>query len=134
MAGKNYENQDSDLLINKAYNLYNMGRFEDAIKYCDEVIKTNPDDATAWSIKGVCLMFLHRYEEALSCCEKAISLNPNDASAWYNKASSEDALGKKEEAIKSYNKFILLAPEDCAMYVQYARWRIKVLGGEKNSM
>ncbi|MCS7138600.1 MAG: tetratricopeptide repeat protein [Crenarchaeota archaeon] len=128
---KKYDSGCSDLLVNKAYSLYSMGRFEDAIKYCDEVIKTNPNDATAWSIKGICLQFLRRYEEALSCCEKAISLNPEDASAWYNKASSEEALGKKEDAIKSYNKFISLAPEGYAMYIQYARWRIQVLSGEK---
>jgi len=127
---RKYESENSDLLVNKAYSLYNMGRFEDAIKYCDEAIKINPNDAVAWSIKGICLNFLHCYEEALACCEKAISLDPNNASAWYNKASSEEALGRKEDAIKSYNKFISLAPEGYAMYVQYARWRVQVLSGE----
>ncbi|MBO3800114.1 MAG: tetratricopeptide repeat protein [Candidatus Brockarchaeota archaeon] len=108
-----------------------MGRFEDAIKYCDEAIKINPKDAEAWSLKGICLYFLHRYEEALKCCEKAVRLNPKDASAWYNKASSEEALGLKDDVIKSYGKFISLAPQGYEMYVQYARWKMQVLSENK---
>lgn len=122
---------DSDSWVNKAYSIYTMGRFEDAIKYCDEAIRINPKDADAWSLKGICLYFLHRYEEALKCCEKAVRLNPKDASAWYNKASSEEALGLKDDAIKSYSKFISLAPEGYTMYVQYARWKVQVLSENK---
>ena len=57
---------DIDALFNKAYELGNLGRSEEAIINYDKVLEINPLDIDALNNKGFELATLGRYEEAIS--------------------------------------------------------------------
>jgi tetratricopeptide (TPR) repeat protein len=48
-----------------------LGKYEDAIKCYDEIIKIKPDDAFTWYNKGIALANLGKQEDADNCFAKA---------------------------------------------------------------
>jgi tetratricopeptide (TPR) repeat protein len=47
-----------------------LGKYEDAIKCYDEIIKIKPDDAFTWYNKGIALANLGKQEDADNCFAK----------------------------------------------------------------
>jgi tetratricopeptide (TPR) repeat protein len=47
----------------------------------EEAIEADPDNATAWTGKGVALQGLARYEEALAAVDEALRLRPGHPGA-----------------------------------------------------
>jgi tetratricopeptide (TPR) repeat protein len=52
--------------------LGSLGRYEEALASFDKAIELDPNDAWAWSLRGMALVSLGRYEEALASFDKAI--------------------------------------------------------------
>jgi Flp pilus assembly protein TadD len=55
----------------KAYALEQQGKYDEAVKAYDEVIKLDPNDAAAWKNKGNALQRLGRTTEADAAFSKA---------------------------------------------------------------
>jgi len=91
---------------------YSKTNYSKAVELYEKAIELKPDDADAWTNKGVTLRKLNRHEEALKAHEKAIELKPDLADAWYNKGVTLDDLNRYEEALKAYDKAIELKPDD----------------------
>lgn len=98
-------------LANKGYSLDYLGRSEDALDCCDQALKINPADRTAWLNKGVALDHLQRSEEALACYEQVLTLNPDDPEAWYNKGCVLQETGKRQDALVCYDRALTHTPE-----------------------
>ena len=105
-ADKNYSDQyGSDhwwwSYVNK---LNGLGRHEEALKVCDDVMGYDPTDEAIWELKVGTLEKLGRYEEALKCWDKVIEIevkNGNDYTYYYAaKAKILNLLGRHEEALK----------------------------------
>jgi tetratricopeptide (TPR) repeat protein len=105
------DKEEVDALFSKAEDLYNTGRYGEAINYCDKALKLNPNYLKAWHGKGVALAKLRKYEEAITCYDKAIELDPNNAYIWLGKGSALCDLDKYEEGITCYDKAIELNPD-----------------------
>jgi tetratricopeptide (TPR) repeat protein len=97
--------------INRGFDLYYKGKYEEALKAFNTVIELKPDFANSWYYKGLALGGLDRYEEALRAHERAIALEPDYTNAWVNKGVALDNLGRYEEALKAYDKVIGLNPD-----------------------
>jgi len=54
----------------------------------DHALTLDPNNATAWCLKGICFRNLDRDEEALEALDHALTLDPNNAAAWYLKGVS----------------------------------------------
>lgn len=92
------------LLAGANTNLYNLGKYEEAITYYDKAIQIDPNYAFAWRNKGLSLNMLGNYEEAISCYDKAIELDPDYVGAWNDKGLVFDKSGRYEEAITCYDR------------------------------
>lgn len=68
----------NDLLYKEAIALTEDNNFDEAIEYCNDMIRNDPNDADGWDIKGICYFALNNFSEAISCFEKVIELDPND--------------------------------------------------------
>jgi len=68
--------------------LLSRGKYNDAVKYLDQIIKINPDNAQAWCNKANNLLALKKCQKAYECCQKALGLNPklNEARILLEKA------------------------------------------------
>jgi tetratricopeptide (TPR) repeat protein len=97
-----------------AMQYYNAGvydRAEAVFKRCTEL---NPNDVTAWMLRGVSLRCLRKVDEALSCFDRAIQLRPDNIDAWRRKGFTLRILNRTEDAIKCYEKIVELNPKDTA--------------------
>ena len=88
------------------WELINVGNFNKAIKYLDDALKANPNNADLLNQKGFALKGLNKTTEALACYEKAIQINPNHVFAWFNKAQLLGDLRQNDEALKCYDTAI----------------------------
>lgn len=95
----------------KGFDLYNLGKYEEAISYFDKAIALNPRDALAWVNKGTALGNLGKFQEAVKCYDKALEINPREALTWNNKGISLAKLGRYEETIFCFDKAIEMEPE-----------------------
>jgi len=55
---------ESDTWYNKGLALYNLRKYDKAIKCFDKAIRINPEYADAWISKGLALHRLGKYDEA----------------------------------------------------------------------
>ncbi|MEM4160819.1 MAG: tetratricopeptide repeat protein, partial [Thermoplasmata archaeon] len=95
-------------LFNMGSTYLATGRFAEAVKAFEEVVKINPGNEVAWNNLGSALSKLERHEEALKCYEKALEINPDFEIVWNNKGNALARLGRFEEALKCYDKAIAL--------------------------
>ncbi len=82
----------------KGNDLFNLTRYDDAIKFYDEAIAIDPLYALPWNGKGSAVASIGRYDEAIACFEKAIEIDNEFSLAWENKAIALKALGKVAES------------------------------------
>ena len=94
----------------KGYLLGKNGRYEDALKFSEEVLKINPMSEDAWWLKGASLGHLDRHEEAIMCFDKALKIDPNYADAWCAKGITLRELGRYEEAIECLVEAVKIYP------------------------
>ena len=71
--------------ITKAYALYNLGRYEEAIKCYDKALEIDEKYVNAWNNKGNALCNLGKYDEAIECYDKALEIDDKFVDAWNNK-------------------------------------------------
>ncbi len=94
-------------LYNKGSSYFALEKYSVALKFLDDALGIDQNDASLWSTKGACLDGLDRRDEAIECHKKAIEIDPNISFIWSNLANSyfqknmfEAALEKCEVAIR----------------------------------
>lgn len=99
---------DFNLLELKGRTLFNLGRYEDAAKVYNQIVKDSPKiqpyltDTIAWIGKGDALQALGKSQEALLAYNKAIETGPNFNNAWHGRGDAQRSLGQVYNASMSY--------------------------------
>ena len=107
---KEFENKISKLLNEKNY--------EEALKLCDDAIKSNSGDSQIYIYRGLTKNNLEKYEEAIEDYEASLKLNSNNAASYYFIGLTKDNLGLYDEAINNYDKAIELNPTHIDAYIR----------------
>ncbi len=89
----------TDAAHNKALILQQLQRFDQAIKHCDKVLKSCPNDPTMLELKGATLNIMHEYKKAIRCHNMALKAKPDSIPVRYNKAVTLYHLGRMEESL-----------------------------------
>ncbi len=97
-----------------AYESYQSGDFEAALKHYQAAIARNPHDPEALSNLGQVLVRLNRTREALPYFTKAIELNPDRWAYTFNRARAEGLLEQWTDCIADYRRAQQLFPGDYA--------------------
>jgi len=95
---------------NKGWNLYNLGRYKEAISCYERALELRPDLEQAWNNKGIALGELGQVKAELQCYDQAIRLNPHYAEPWSNKGVVLDDAGKQNEALYCYDQALKCNP------------------------
>jgi tetratricopeptide (TPR) repeat protein len=95
-------NAKEKILINKGIDCFRRGNLDDALKYYDRVLQSDPKNVLAWNNRGVTLFKLDRIEEALEAYEKALEIDPTNLDAIRNKGFVFRYQGKFLEAMDQY--------------------------------
>ena len=100
--------------------LYYNGDFRSAITLCTKAIELNPDNATAYSIRGTIYYRLNDFNSAVADFNKAISLNSGDYRNFYNRGLTHVKLNDFRKAIEDFSGAIQLNPNDADSYYNRA--------------
>ena len=73
-----------DELCEQGIKFYIDGEFDQALKYFDKALRTNPNDELVWNNKGVILDAMGKHQEALKCYDHSLGINPEFDLAWYD--------------------------------------------------
>lgn len=94
----------NDSLSRKAAECFQYGRYEQSIKYLDQLIANEPDSSRWLDLKGCCLSKLGRYKQAHECLEQATKLDPRNAEAWASRGTLLHKINRYDKAIDCFNK------------------------------
>jgi len=84
----------------KALELAEAGRHEEALEYIQEYLNLSPNNAEALNDAGAILHCLNRSDEAVEYLVKARNLQPDSAEIMWNLSETYLAVGKAAEAMK----------------------------------
>lgn len=113
----------------KGIDLYNRGKYEEAIEAYDQALKINSRDVKILFNKGLVLMVLHKYHEAIEIYDLIIKFEPKHSEAKQKLTLARKKLGRKRinhENSKSQNiqintpKFIDNKDNDLSNLAKYA--------------
>ena len=98
-------------VISLAYSLQLAGRFEEAVRQYQIVVKIQPDYLTAQENLANCLARLGRIGEAAAQYETAAREHPDSAKIRYSLGNVLGQLGRRTEAADSYREALRLEPD-----------------------
>ena len=90
--------QTAEDWFNKGNALADQGKYDEAIRAYDEVIRLDPKIAAAWGLKGVALVIRASTMRPLRLIDEAIRLDPKIAAAWRVKELLSLSKRKYDEA------------------------------------
>jgi tetratricopeptide (TPR) repeat protein len=91
-------------LVGKVVVTYRMGKYDEALSYCNSALEINSESPSVWNNKGLVLYKMSKYNEAIECFNRALALDPSDTFAYNNNARSLLQLGSYKEAEDNVNK------------------------------
>ncbi len=104
------KSREASKWLKKGDDLYDQGKFDEAISCYDNAIGKDPKNKLAWVNKGAALLELMKSDEAISCFDKATELYPKSAEAWNEKGYALNRLDRFDEAIIAFNNAIDINP------------------------
>lgn len=98
--------ENAEAKIEAAVTAFNENNFETALKAVDEILKENPKDYFALTIKGRALFALDKKEVALEALNQAIAINPEYYEAFAHRGMIYFTMTNYETALKDINTAI----------------------------
>ena len=109
--------QNTAILYNKGLILYQLKKYDVALKSLQTVIKLEPNFSYAHSTLSVTYLQLNKIDDAIYHCELAIKLNPDYSDAYSNKATILASMNKHVEALECIDFAIMQNPQLPMLYV-----------------
>lgn len=106
--------------MKKSEELYESGKYQDAIRELTQLLVMDPENADAYLLRAISYSASGNYKLAKPDYNKAIKLNPKEGRFYYNRAVFYDYQGKTKKALADYNKTIEFSPGDADGYYNRA--------------
>jgi tetratricopeptide (TPR) repeat protein len=101
-------NPPDDPPVKKALTFWNAGKYNEALQLLNDIIRANPDDGTAYELRGNIYAFLNNFKKAIDDYTKAIELRPDLAASYYYRATIYTLTNNYAPAIKDYTRALEL--------------------------
>ena len=92
-----------------AFNLYELGEYEEAIRAYEKALTFTPERAVIWLDAGVAYQQMGKLDQARRHYEQAVDLEPELARAWHNLGMVKQELGDKnggQEALDEADRLL----------------------------
>jgi protein O-GlcNAc transferase len=103
--------EDLKAVFDDAVQLYEAGRFADALPLLRRVLKDEPNQFVALFALGISLRRLKQLDEAATALKRAIALKPDFFEALYNLGLLLNEQGQVDEAVQAFRRAIDLRPK-----------------------
>jgi serine/threonine protein kinase/tetratricopeptide (TPR) repeat protein len=103
--------------------LAQRNRHRDALKHLERATRLDPENFSAWFVRGSSHLALEQYEFAAACYNACVSLRPDDAPAWTNRGLAFAGLRFRSHALKDFDRAIELAPKLTEAFIHRAEAR-----------
>jgi tetratricopeptide (TPR) repeat protein len=90
---------------------FQAGRFEEAARAYDDLVKANPEDGALRASYAGALGALGRYDDAMRQLEEAIKLEPLNPEPYHNRGVIHEKRGEREAAIREYQTAVRYNPQ-----------------------
>ena len=115
---------------NDALKQFNDGKINEAKEICTEILKSEPNNFSAYYLLGVILFQKKNYIKSIELISKAIEINPKNSEFYNFKGIALVHLNKFEEAIDSWTKAIEIDPNSLDAYNNKGNALIKLKKNE----
>jgi serine/threonine protein kinase/tetratricopeptide (TPR) repeat protein len=96
------------------------GKYRQALPLLEEATRLNPQDFSAWFVKGNCHDALLQNEEAVGCYTMCIGLRPDFHWTWFNRGWASLRRQQYQKACDDFDRVITLKPDLAQAYVNRA--------------
>lgn len=107
----NFESNNSQLHFEKALILYEIRKFDVAIKHFTKTIKLTPKDSESYYYRGRCFLKCKNFKLALKDFQKMIELNPTDYLGYFNLAILSEMQNEYQLALDYYSMAISISSD-----------------------
>ena len=108
-----------DVRKERAKDLINQGRLENARELLSELCRDDQRDVEIWSLYSATNGYLGRFEDVIAACHKMLDIEPDYLPALNSLASALAALGRYDEAAVKFAALLRLAPDNPAVLNNY---------------
>jgi tetratricopeptide (TPR) repeat protein len=105
------DTKSADYWINTANNLYESGKYIEAIEAFQSAIKKDSKSTGAYNGLGVAYMKLQEYEKAEIALKKALGIEPDSAWVHSNLGLMYSETGRYEEAVSAFKEALKVNPD-----------------------
>jgi Flp pilus assembly protein TadD len=98
-----------------------LGRFEDALGWCNKAITLNPKLQSAYALRANIELKQARYKEALDDCNKAVALFQRSPRAYEHRAIAYEQLGQHDFAKSDRQQAKRIFDENAAILAEYKK-------------
>lgn len=121
IAGKLQKGNDAFAFNANGLELFESGKFEEAVNAYKQAIKLKPDYSDAYYNLGDAYFQLSLYKEAIEAYKRAVKYQPDFAPTHNNIGTAYYKLGEHKKATEAYNEAIRLSPKTAVTYYNLAR-------------
>ncbi len=107
-------------LVTRAASLFELGRFQEALKAADDACRVTPDDPAAWYERALAGYRLAGFQSAAEHALQAVDLAPDDAHAWHLLGRLRTWLDDTRGADEAMRRAAALAPAEYVKPVRIA--------------
>ncbi len=107
---------DVEALLNRALEELQAGQFADAIDTLTEVVEIDPDNVTAYTLRGAAYAAQNNYQRAIDDFTRALAVVPYDWAVYVFRADTYANMGEPGEAMFDYDKALELNPRYVSAY------------------
>ncbi len=113
---------------------YQAGRFTDALRGYNAVLRLRPDDVNALYRLGMTEIQLGHVDNGFANVGRAIALDPSRVEFQIGLANAYGRLGRLDESVKASGRAVLLAPENAEAFTNLVKSAFEsVMRGEPSS-
>jgi tetratricopeptide (TPR) repeat protein len=96
----------------KAFQLMQEGKHDEALPLFRQVIESDPSDWNAIYLAGQCCRFLNNFDGAIDYLQKAADINPHEGPVWLALGIAFQLKGDWDASIDALKKALQIDP-DC---------------------
>ncbi|OGT08248.1 MAG: hypothetical protein A2X78_01315 [Gammaproteobacteria bacterium GWE2_37_16] len=111
-SSNDVESNDPDVLNRRGIKLFNLQRYEEALRCYNRALAFRPNDLQLIHNRSAVLIVLNRNLEALESLNRLLEFRPNDPYALSNRGFALTMVGHYVEAISSLNQSLAVRPND----------------------